>query len=186
VKRIFDIIVSLMGIIVLFIPMLPVVILIKITSKGPVVYWSKRVGTNNTIFFMPKFRTMKIETPVVATHLMSDPEKYITPIGKYLRKTSIDELPQLLSVLKGDMSIVGPRPALYNQNDLIALRTEKGVHVLKPGLTGLSQVNGRADMSNQEKVDYDESYLNNISLMGDLKIIYKTISSVLSADGILH
>ena len=185
-KRIFDIIVSLMGIIVLFIPMLPVVILIKITSKGPVVYWSKRVGTNNTIFFMPKFRTMKIETPVVATHLMSDPEKYITPIGKYLRKTSIDELPQLLSVLKGDMSIVGPRPALYNQNDLIALRTEKGVHVLKPGLTGLSQVNGRADMSNQEKVDYDESYLNNISLMGDLKIIYKTISSVLSADGILH
>jgi O-antigen biosynthesis protein WbqP len=174
-KRFFDITISFLAVIVLSIPMLLVSIIIKVSSRGPVLYWSDRVGKNNTIFRMPKFRTMLIETPAVATHLLSDPDRYLTPIGKFLRKTSIDELPQLWSILNGDMSIVGPRPALFNQDDLIALRTEKGVHVLTPGLSGPAQINGRDELPIPVKVEYDEYYLKNRSFLFDMKIIFQTI-----------
>lgn len=185
-KRLFDVSMSLLAFLVLGVPMLITALLIKLTSKGPVLYWSDRVGKNNTIFRMPKFRTMLVDTPAVATHLLSDPDRFLTPVGKFLRKTSIDELPQLWSILKGDMSIVGPRPALFNQDDLIALRTEKGVHVLTPGLSGPAQINGRDELPIPLKVEYDEYYMKHRSFLFDMKIIFQTIFKAVKGDGVTH
>jgi len=185
-KRLFDITMSLLALLVFGMPMLIVALFIKLTSRGPVLYWSDRVGKNNALFRMPKFRTMLVETPAVATHLMSDPDRFLTPIGKFLRKTSIDELPQLWSILIGDMSIVGPRPALFNQDDLIALRTEKGVHILTPGLSGPAQINGRDELPIPVKVEFDEYYLKNRSFLFDLKIIVQTIFKAVKGDGVTH
>jgi O-antigen biosynthesis protein WbqP len=185
-KRLFDVTMSLLALLVFCVPMLIVALFIKLTSKGPILYWSDRTGKNNAIFRMPKFRTMLVDTPAVATHLMSDPDRFLTPIGKFLRKTSIDELPQLLSILKGDMSIVGPRPALFNQDDLIALRTEKGVHILTPGLSGPAQINGRDELPIPVKVEFDEYYLRNRSFLFDLKIIVQTIFKAVKGDGVTH
>ena len=173
-KHTFDLTMSLIALLILSLPMLLVAVLVKLTSPGPIFYWSKRVGRDNAIFRMPKFRTMRTDTPAVATHLLADPDRYLTPIGKFLRKSSLDELPQLISILTGDMSIVGPRPALFNQDDLIELRTNKGVHVLTPGLTGWAQINGRDELPIPEKVEYDEYYLKNRSFLLDMKIIYQT------------
>jgi len=185
-KRIFDISVSLLALVILFVPMLVVSVLVKLTSKGPILYWSDRVGKNNDIFRMPKFRTMLIDTPIVATHLLNDPDRYLTPIGKLLRKTSLDELPQLFNILRGDMGFVGPRPALFNQDDLIKLRTEKGIHVLTPGLTGWAQVNGRDELPIPVKVEYDEYYLRHRSLCFDIKIILRTFVKVVQSEGVTH
>lgn len=185
-KQLFDITMSLLALLVFGFPMLVVALFIKLTSKGPVLYWSDRVGKNNALFRMPKFRTMLVDTPAVATHLMSDPDRFLTPIGKFLRKTSIDELPQLWSILKGDMSIVGPRPALFNQDDLIALRTEKGVHILTPGLSGPAQINGRDELPIPVKVEFDEYYLKNRSFLFDMKIIFQTIIKAVKGDGVTH
>lgn len=185
-KRTFDILLVLL----VLLPLLPllcfVALAVRITSKGPALYWSDRVGKNNAIFKMPKFRTMRVDTPAVATHLLDDPARWLTPIGAFLRKTSLDELPQLLSILKGDMSFVGPRPALFNQNDLIALRTEKGVHALTPGLTGWAQINGRDELPIPVKVDFDVWYLQNQSLLLDMKIIVLTFFKVLRSEGVQH
>lgn len=177
---------SLAALVVLGIPMLIVAVLVRISSEGPVLYWSDRVGKNNTIFKMPKFRTMRINTPAVATHLLGDPDRFLTSIGKFLRKSSLDELPQLLSILKGDMSIVGPRPALFNQEDLISLRTENGVHVLLPGLTGWAQINGRDELPIPVKVEFDVYYLNHRSFAMDLRIIFLTFLKVIKSDGVTH
>ncbi len=166
--------------------MLIIALLIKLTSRGHIFYWSDRVGINNTIFKMPKFRTMRVDTPAVATHLLRDPERYVTPIGGYLRKTSLDELPQLFSILKGDISFVGPRPALFNQNDLIELRTQKGIHRLVPGLTGWAQINGRDDLPIPVKVEFDEYYLNHRSFIFDLKILMLTFFKVVRSEGVRH
>ena len=166
--------------------MLLVALLVKLTSPGPVLYWSDRVGVGNQIFKMPKFRTMRIDTPAVATHLLSNPDEYLTPIGPFLRKSSLDELPQLWSVLKGDMSFVGPRPALFNQEDLIALRTEKGVHRLIPGITGWAQINGRDDLPIPKKVEFDAYYLKNRSFIFDLKILFLTFFKVTRAENVSH
>jgi O-antigen biosynthesis protein WbqP len=185
-KRLFDVCMSLLALMVLGVPMLMVALLVKMTSKGTVLYWSDRVGKDNAIFRMPKFRTMLIDTPAVATHLLSNPASCFTPVGKLLRRTSIDELPQLWSILNGDMSIVGPRPALFNQDDLIALRTEKGVHVLTPGLTGPAQINGRDELPIPVKVEYDEYYFKNRSFLFDLKIIFQTVFKALTGDGVTH
>ena len=185
-KRIFDIVFAIILIIVFSFPMLIIALSVKLTSKGPVLYWSDRVGKNNKIFKMPKFRTMKADTPAMATHLMKNPEQYCTTIGSFLRKTSLDELPQLYSVLKGDMSFVGPRPALFNQDDLIELRTKKGIHNLIPGITGWAQINGRDDLPIPEKVDLDEYYLNNHSFMFDLKTLFMTLLSVINSQGVQH
>lgn len=185
-KRMFDCIISLCTLLVFAIPMLVLAVCIKLTSAGPVLYWSNRVGKNNEIFKMPKFRTMHTGTPALATHLLDDPEKYVTWIGKILRKTSLDELPQLLSILRGDMSLVGPRPALFNQSDLIALRTQKGIHRLKPGLTGWAQVNGRDELPIPVKVEFDEYYLLHRSFMFDMKIIFLTILKVVRREGVVH
>ena len=170
----------------LALPFLIIGLLVKITSPGPVIFWSSRIGIENCTFRMPKFRTMRLKTPNVATHLLSDPDSYLTPIGRVLRKSSLDELPQLFSVLKGDMSFVGPRPALFNQYDLIALRTEKGVHRIHPGITGWAQVNGRDDLPIRIKVDYDAYYLDHRSIAFDLRTIIRTISSVFRREGINH
>jgi O-antigen biosynthesis protein WbqP len=185
-KRIFDAVISFFALIILVIPMLLIGMLVKITSNGPILYWSDRVGKHNVLFKMPKFRTMRVNTPTVATHLLSDPDIFLTPIGKILRKTSIDELPQLWSVLKGDMSIVGPRPALFNQDDLITLRTEKGVHMLIPGLTGPAQISGRDELPIPKKVEYDVYYLKNRSFILDMKIIFLTIIKAATGDGVTH
>ena len=185
-KRIFDFVLSLATILLFLIPLLLVALAVRLTSTGPVLYWSDRVGRNNTIFKMPKFRTMRTDTPAVATHLLSEPDRWLTPIGAFLRKTSLDELPQLLSILKGDMSFVGPRPALFNQDDLIALRTERGVHGLVPGLTGWAQVNGRDELPIPVKVDYDLWYLRNRSLWLDLKILLLTFLKVIRREGVQH
>ncbi len=185
-KRIFDIFMSLLALLIFGLPLLIVAILVKLTSKGPVLYWSDRIGKNNTIFKMPKFRTMQIDTPAVATHLLSDPDQYLTPIGKFLRKSSLDELPQLFSIIKGDMSIVGPRPALFNQDDLVQLRTEKGVHALTPGLTGWAQINGRDELPIPIKADFDAYYLRHQSFFLDLKIIFTTVLNVVKSDGVSH
>ena len=166
--------------------MILIALLVKLTSKGPVLYWSDRVGINNTIFRMPKFRTMRLGTPEMATHLMNDPDRYLTPIGSFLRKFSLDELPQLWSILKGDMSFIGPRPALYNQDDLVELRTKKGVHRLIPGVTGWAQVNGRDDLPIPVKVEYEAYYMNHKSMMLDLKIAWMTLVNVLRKKGIQH
>ena len=186
VKRVVDITVSLVLIGISAIPMLLIGLLVKSSSPGAILFWSTRVGIENRVFRMPKFRTMRVDTPNVATHLLKNPDAYLTPIGRLLRKTSLDELPQLFSVLKGDMSLVGPRPALFNQYDLIALRTEKGVHQICPGLTGWAQVNGRDDLPIDVKVEYDAYYLANRSLAFDLLTILRTLSSVINREGINH
>jgi O-antigen biosynthesis protein WbqP len=185
-KRLFDLSSSLVLFILLSLPMLIISALVKMTSRGPVLYWSDRVGKDNTIFKMPKFRTMKIDTPAVATHLLSKPEQYLTPIGGFLRRSSLDELPQLISILKGDMSFVGPRPALFNQADLIKLRTQKGVHTLSPGLTGWAQINGRDELPIPVKVDFDEYYLKHCSLLLDAKILFRTLFKVVRSEGVTH
>lgn len=185
-KRAIDFLLSLVGLFLLSVPMLMVALLVKITSKGPVLYSSDRVGANNTLFKMYKFRTMKIDTPAVATHLMANPAVYLTPIGLFMRKTSLDEVPQLFNILKGDMSFVGPRPALFNQDDLIELRTQKEIHNLVPGLTGWAQVNGRDELSIPVKVDFDEYYYKNRSLLLDMKILLLTFLKVLWRDGVDH
>jgi len=185
-KRIFDIVLAIIFSIVFSFPMLIIALSVKLTSKGPMLYWSDRVGKKNTTFKMPKFRTMKADTPAMATHLMKNPEQYCTPIGSFLRKSSLDELPQLYSVLKGDMSFVGPRPALFNQDDLIELRTKKGIHNLIPGITGWAQINGRDDLPIPEKVDLDEFYLKHRSFLFDLKTLFMTLLSVINSQGVQH
>ncbi|MDD2582673.1 MAG: sugar transferase [Desulfuromonadaceae bacterium] len=185
-KRTFDFIMVLTAILFLSLPMLIVALLVRLTSPGPILYWSDRVGRNNLIFKMPKFRTMRIDTPAVATHLLCDPDRWLTPVGKFLRKSSLDELPQLFSILTGDMSIVGPRPALFNQEDLIELRTRKGVHALTPGLTGWAQINGRDELPIPVKVEFDEWYLHNRSFLLDLRIIVQTFVKVLRKEGVAH
>lgn len=185
-KRASDIAVSGAAMVVLAAPLLLLALAVRATSPGPAIHWSKRVGRGNVLFLMPKFRTMRIDTPQVATHLMAEPERWLTPIGGILRRTSLDELPQLISVLRGDMSLVGPRPALFNQDDLVALRTEAGVHTLTPGLTGWAQVNGRDDLPISVKVGLDAEYLRRRSLGFDLKILGMTIAGVLGAKGVSH
>ena len=185
-KRTFDFMMALLASLLLSFPMLFVALLVKFTSHGPILYWSDRVGRNNTIFKMPKFRTMLIDTPAVATHLLDDPDRWLTPVGKFLRKSSLDELPQLWSILCGDMSIVGPRPALFNQDDLISLRTEKGVHSLTPGLTGWAQINGRDELPIPVKVEFDEYYLINRSFAMDMRIIVLTCLKVVKNEGVTH
>jgi O-antigen biosynthesis protein WbqP len=185
-KRLIDLILVSLVMIVAFIPGLLITLLVRLTSKGPALYWSERVGRRNRNFSMPKYRTMRIDTPVVATHLMHDPERYLTPPGKLLRMTSLDELPQLWSVLKGDMSLVGPRPALFNQDDLIALRTEAGVDNLLPGLTGWAQINGRDELPIPDKVRLDVEYLQRQSFLFDMKILLLTIGRVMRRHGVAH
>ncbi len=185
-KHLFDLFIGVALCILLFVPMLLVVISIQLTSKGPSLYWSDRIGKNNKIFKMPKFRSMLTDTPAVATHLLDNPDVYLTPIGGFLRSSSLDELPQLFSVLKGDMSFVGPRPALFNQEDLIALRTEKGVDKLLPGITGWAQVNGRDELSIPDKVDLDVEYLQRQSFWFDMKILWMTFLKVIKRDGVSH
>jgi len=185
-KRLFDVIISILLLILLLIPMIVVSILIKLTSRGPVLYWSERVGKNNALFRMPKFRSMRTDAPPLATHLLTDPDRYITAIGRFIRKTSLDELPQIFSVLKGDMSFVGPRPALFNQDDLVALRTSKGIHTLVPGITGWAQINGRDELPIPVKVEYDLHYLKNRSFIFDLKILVLTLSNVVAGKGVMH
>lgn len=185
-KRIVDLVLAALAGLFLLLPVLLVAALVRVTSKGPVLYWSERVGRNNTLFKMPKFRSMQIGTPAVATHLLSNPDSYLTPIGSFLRKSSLDELPQLWSIVKGDMSFVGPRPALFNQHDLIELRTRSGVHALVPGLTGWAQVNGRDELPIPDKVKLDVQYLQRQSLWFDLRILWLTLVKVLRRDGVSH
>jgi O-antigen biosynthesis protein WbqP len=186
VKRVFDLMLAMCATLSLLVPVALVAIAIRITSKGPALYWSDRVGRNNKLFKMPKFRSMRIGTPAVATHLLRDPATYLTPIGSFLRRSSLDELPQLWSILAGDMSFVGPRPALFNQHDLIALRTQHGVDDLVPGLTGWAQVNGRDELPILEKVKLDVQYLQRQSLAFDLRILWMTFIKVLRRDGVTH
>ena len=185
-KRLFDVLLGCLAALILFVPVLLVAVAVRLTSKGPALYWSDRVGRNNVIFKMPKFRSMRVGTPAVATHLLDNPRAYLTPIGSFLRKSSLDELPQLWSILAGDMSFVGPRPALFNQQDLIALRTEHGVHTLVPGLTGWAQVNGRDELPIPEKVKLDVAYLQRQSMWFDVRILWLTFIKVLKRDGVSH
>jgi len=185
-KRLFDLFTGTVLLILLTVPILIIIITIRLTSKGASFYWSNRVGRNNVIFKMPKFRSMLIGTPVVATHLLDNPDSYLSPIGGFLRRSSLDELPQLFSVLKGDMTFVGPRPALYNQDDLIALRTKNDVDRLLPGITGWAQVNGRDELSIPDKVALDVEYLNSQSFWFDLYIIWLTFIKVIRKDGVSH
>jgi len=185
-KRLFDLILAVFVTAILFIPMITIAIVIKLTSEGPILYWSDRVGQHNHIFKMPKFRSMKTDTPAVATHLLEDPKSVLTPIGDFLRKSSLDELPQIWNILKGDMSFVGPRPALYNQDDLIELRTQQDIHKLLPGLTGWAQINGRDELSIPDKVALDLAYKKKQSFCFDLKILYLTFAKVLLKDGVTH
>lgn len=185
-KRLVDLIIVVLAVAVLAIPLLLVAMLVMFTSAGPVLYWSDRVGRNNKIFRMPKFRSMRIGTPALATHLLKNPNAYLTPIGSFLRKTSLDELPQLWSILVGDMSLVGPRPALFNQDDLIAQRTALGVHELLPGLTGWAQVNGRDELPIPEKVGLDVEYMHRCSFFFDVQILWLTILKVINRDGVSH
>jgi O-antigen biosynthesis protein WbqP len=186
VKRLFDLGLGLCAALVLALPIAAVALLVRLTSPGPALYWSDRVGRGNRLFRMPKFRSMRVGTPAVATHLLKDPNAYLTPIGSFLRKSSLDELPQLWSILAGDMSFVGPRPALFNQDDLIALRTECGVHQLVPGLTGWAQVNGRDELPIPEKVRLDAQYLERRSLWFDVRILWLTFVKVIRRDGVTH
>lgn len=185
-KRVFDLLLALLASFLLLVPIVLVAILVKLTSKGPALYWSDRVGKNNIIFKMPKFRSMKTDTPAVATHLLPDPKSVLTPIGGFLRKSSLDELPQLWCILKGDMSFVGPRPALFNQDDLIALRTEKGIEKLMPGLTGWAQVNGRDELPIPQKVALDAEYADKQGFWFDIKILWRTFLKVINRDGVSH
>lgn len=185
-KPLFDLILAVIAAVVLLVPFVLVWLAVRLTSRGPALYWSDRVGKGNAIFKMPKFRSMRVGTPAVATHLLNDPKVHLTPIGSFLRKSSLDELPQLWSILKGDMSFVGPRPALFNQDDLIALRTEAGVDQLLPGLTGWAQVNGRDELPIPQKVALDVEYMKRQSLWFDIKIIWLTALKVLKRDGVSH
>jgi O-antigen biosynthesis protein WbqP len=185
-KRVVDLIFAAALMTVLAAPFFVISLVVRLTSKGPVLHWSNRLGKNNVIFKMPKFRTMCVDAPDVATHLLKNPPKYLTPFGRFLRRFSLDELPQLWSVLKGDMSFVGPRPALYNQADLIELRTRKGIHKLIPGITGWAQVNGRDNLTVSQKVEYDEFYMQNKSFSLDLKILLMTLSKVIKSEGVQH
>jgi O-antigen biosynthesis protein WbqP len=186
VKRLFDVLLALCAAIVLGLPVAVIALAIRFTSPGPALYWSDRVGRHNTIFKMPKFRSMRVGTPALATHLLPDAAAHLTPIGGFLRKSSLDELPQLWSILVGDMSFVGPRPALFNQHDLIALRTEQGLHAITPGLTGWAQVNGRDELPIPDKVALDAQYLQRKSLGFDLRILWLTLVKVLRRDGVSH
>jgi O-antigen biosynthesis protein WbqP len=185
-KRVFDICLGCLAALILFVPVLLVAIAVRLTSKGPALYWSDRIGRDNVTFKMPKFRSMRVGTPAMATHLLADARSHLTPIGSFLRKSSLDELPQLWSILAGDMSFVGPRPALFNQHDLIALRTEQGVHTLVPGLTGWAQVNGRDELPIPEKVKLDAAYLKRQSLWFDIRILWLTFVTLLDRDGVSH
>jgi O-antigen biosynthesis protein WbqP len=185
-KRALDILLSGLALLVLAIPIALVALAVRLTSPGPVLYWSERIGRDNKTFRMPKFRSMRVDTPQVATHLLESPERWLTPIGSFLRRSSLDELPQLWSILVGDMSIVGPRPALFNQHDLIELRTRRGVHKLRPGLTGWAQINGRDEIPIPDKVEYDAWYLAHSSLALDLRIIWRTAAQVVRSEGVSH
>ena len=185
-KRLFDLVMSVILLILLVLPMLLTAIVVRRTSKGPALYWSDRIGQGNVIFKMPKFRSMQVDTPSVATHLMTDPNTFLTPIGGFLRRSSLDEFPQLFSVLKGDMSFIGPRPALFNQDDLIALRTEQRVNRLIPGLTGWAQVNGRDELPIPEKVKLDAEYMERQSFLFDMYILWLTVLKVVRRDGVSH
>lgn len=185
-KRFFDLVLGLVAGLVLLIPVLFVAIAVRWTSKGPALYWSNRVGRNNAIFKMPKFRSMRVGTPALATHLLGDPAAHLTPIGSLLRKSSLDELPQLWCILKGEMSFVGPRPALFNQADLISLRTANAVHMLRPGLTGWAQVNGRDELPIPQKVAFDVAYLQRQSFWFDIYILWLTFIKVVRRDGVSH
>jgi O-antigen biosynthesis protein WbqP len=185
-KRLFDFILALFLLLLLMVPMIIITIIIKLTSRGAVIHWSNRIGKNNVIFKMPKFRSMKIDTPDLASHLLKDPSSALSPVGSFLRKYSLDEIPQLWSILKGDMSFVGPRPALFNQNDLVNLRSTYGVDKILPGLTGWAQVNGRDDLLIIEKVNKDVEYLQKHSFLFDLKILWLTICKVIKKDGVSH
>jgi O-antigen biosynthesis protein WbqP len=185
-KRLFDLMLAVFAGCILLVPVLVVAALVRLTSKGPVLYWSDRVGRRNVFFRMPKFRSMRVGTPAVATHLLSKPDSYLTPIGSFLRKSSLDELPQLWSILLGDMSFVGPRPALFNQHDLVSLRTQQGVHELVPGLTGWAQVNGRDELPIPDKVKLDVEYLQRQSLWFDIRILWMTFIKVMRRDGVPH
>ena len=185
-KRLFDLILASLAALVLLLPLIGVAILVRLTSAGPILYWSDRVGRNNQIFSMPKFRSMRVGTPAVATHLLADPRSHLTPIGSLLRRSSLDELPQLWSIIKGDMSFVGPRPALFNQHDLIEMRSRGGVHLLVPGLTGWAQINGRDELPLPQKVAMDTYYLKNKSLWFDMRIIFLTGLKVLRRDNVIH
>jgi len=186
VKKVFDFILAILVSLIFLVPILLIAIVVKFSSKGPILYWSDRIGQDNHIFLMPKFRSMKVDTPAMATHLLSDPESVLTPIGNFLRKSSLDELPQLWCIFKGDMSFVGPRPALFNQDNLITLRTDQGVHRLVPGLTGWAQVNGRDELPIPQKVALDVEYLQRQSFGCDLKILWLTLVKVLNKDGVSH
>ena len=185
-KRIFDILSSLIAIILFSPILLALAIIVKCTSQGPVLFKQRRIGKDNVEFMIYKFRTMRIDTPNVATHLLKNPEQYITPIGKFMRKTSLDELPQLFNILKGEMSVVGPRPALYNQYDLIEMRTNANVHTVRPGLTGLAQVSGRDELENEQKVHFDQQYVQKQSFFFDLKIIFLTVVKVFKSEGVVE
>jgi O-antigen biosynthesis protein WbqP len=185
-KRVFDVFLALFLTSLFFCPIAALVFFIRVTSPGPILYWSQRSGKDNLLFSMPKFRSMRIGTPAVATHLLQNPDQWLTPIGSFLRRSSLDELPQLWCILKGDMSFVGPRPALFNQDDLITMRTERGVHQLTPGLTGWAQVNGRDELPIPKKVDLDFEYLQRKSFLFDLKILWMTALKVLVRDGVSH
>jgi O-antigen biosynthesis protein WbqP len=185
-KRLFDLLLGIVAVLVLFMPLLLLALAVRLTSAGPAIYWSDRVGRHNKPFKMPKFRSMHVGTPPVATHLLADPDAWLTPIGSFLRKGSLDELPQLWSILVGDMSFVGPRPALFNQHDLIALRTEQGVNVLLPGLTGWAQVNGRDELPIPQKVAFDAEYLTRQGFLFDVKILWMTFLKVIQLDGVSH
>ncbi|MHA8107175.1 sugar transferase [Aquirufa sp. 5-AUSEE-100C1] len=185
-KRFFDLVVVILAALIFAIPMLVVAVAVGLTSKGPILYWSKRVGKNNRLFNMPKFRTMRVDTPVLPTHLLGNPDAYLTSIGSFLRKSSLDELPQLWCILIGNMSVVGPRPALSNQQDLIDARTEKGIHLIKPGLTGWAQVNGRDEIELAKKVQLDYEYLDKKSLIFDVYVVLLTFYKVVKREGIQH
>lgn len=185
-KRLFDLTVGLLALTILLLPLVVIWLAVRLTSPGPALYWSRRVGRGNRIFLMPKFRSMRTDTPAVATHLLQDPAKWITPVGSFLRRSSLDELPQLWSIVAGHMSFVGPRPALFNQDDLIELRTQKGIHLLVPGLTGWAQINGRDELPIVDKVALDEEYLRRQSFAFDLKIVWLTFLAVLGQEGVAH
>jgi O-antigen biosynthesis protein WbqP len=185
-KRLFNLVMGVILLILLVLPMLLTAIAVRLTSKGPALYWSDRIGQGNVIFKMPKFRSMRVDTPSVATHLMTDPNTFLTPIGGFIRRSSLDEFPQLFSVLKGDMSFIGPRPALFNQDDLIALRMEKGVDKVLPGLTGWAQVNGRDELPIPEKVALDVEYMERQSFWFDMYILWLTMLKVVRRDGVSH
>jgi len=185
-KRIVDLVVVVLAFHVLIVPLALIALAVRLTSQGPILYWSDRVGRDNRIFRMPKFRTMRLDTPTVATHLLVDPANWLTPTGAIMRKSSLDELPQLWSILIGDMTLVGPRPALFNQSDLIAMRTELGVHILTPGLTGWAQVNGRDELPIPQKVEFDAQYLSRQSFSFDMYILWLTFLKVVQGDGVTH